>query len=156
MIPSTRRAPHGSLRWSRTARSLIVLLAGLMPLGACGGGALATTSTTPAAPVEPGRILVRAPIVRVSLRVAESFPPQYFADVTSALPNGCAQFARFAVRREGNTVFVDVFNSMPGEEIACTMIYGERDTAVPLGSDFVPGTTYLLDVNGTRQSFVAG
>jgi hypothetical protein len=35
------------------------------------------------------------------------------------------------------------------------MIYGEKETAVPLGSDFRPGETYTLDVNGTRETFVA-
>ena len=99
---------------------------------------------------------MRAPIVRVSVRVAESFPPQYFADVTSALPDGCTQFARFAVRREASTVFVNVFNTRPSSpEVMCTMIYGEKQTAVPLGSDFKPGATYTLDVNGTREAFVA-
>jgi hypothetical protein len=99
---------------------------------------------------------VRAPIVRVAVRVAESFPPQYFADVTSALPDGCAEFARFALRREARELFVDVFNTRPaGSEVACTMIYGEKQTAVPLGSDFTPGATYTLDVNGTREAFTA-
>ncbi len=105
---------------------------------------------------EAPRVEVRAPIVRVSVRVAESFPPQYFADVTSALPDGCAEFGRFAVRRDGSTVFVDVFNTRPASpDVVCTMIYGERTTAVPLGSDFTPGATYKLDVNGTRETFVA-
>ena len=99
---------------------------------------------------------VRAPIVRVSLRVAESFPPQYFADVTSALPDGCTRFARFAVRRVEGTVFVDVFNTRPtSDTVACTMLYGEHESAVPLGSDFDSGAQYTLDVNGTRETFVA-
>src|SRR5262245_59827327 len=55
------------------------------------------------------RVEVRAPIVRVSVRVAESSPPQYFADVTSGLPDGCTEFGRYAVHREASTVFVDVF-----------------------------------------------
>ena len=38
----------------------------------------------------------------------------------------------------------------------CTMIYGEHESAGPLGSDFRPGARYTLDVNGTRQPFVAG
>ena len=115
----------------------------------------------PARPAPRGdlqdRVERRAPIVRVALRVADSSPAQYFADVTSALPDGCAKFARFAVRREGSTVFVDVFNTAPSnrEQIACTMIYGERDSAVPLGSDFTPGATYTLEVNGATQTFVA-
>ena len=104
----------------------------------------------------PARVEVRAPIVRVSVRVAESHPPQYFADVTSALPDGCSEFSRFAVRREGRAVFVDVFNTRPASsEVVCTMIYGEKEIAVPLGSDFASGASYTLDVNGTRETFAA-
>jgi hypothetical protein len=104
----------------------------------------------------PAHVEVRAPIVRVAVRVAESFPPQYLADVTSALPDGCTEFARFALRRQASTVFVDVFNTRPASsEVACTMIYGEKQTAIPLGSEFAPGATYTLDVNGTRETFVA-
>lgn len=108
-------------------------------------------------PSAPGaRILVRAPIVRLSVRVAESFPPQYFADVTSALPDGCSRFARSAVRREGTTLYLDVFNTRPAsDELRCTMLYGEHDESVALGSDFVAGTRYTVDANGTRQTFVA-
>jgi hypothetical protein len=106
--------------------------------------------------VSGARREVRAPIVRVSLRVAESFPPQYFVDITSALPNGCAQFARAEVRREGATIFVDVFNSEPASDaVACTMIYGEKESAHALGSDFTPGATYTVDANGTLERFVA-
>jgi hypothetical protein len=106
--------------------------------------------------VEEGRAEARAEIVRVSLRVAESHPPQYFADVVSALPNGCTKFSRFAVRRAAEVVFVDVFVTVPEDPAAlCTMIYGEHESAVPLGSDFRPSARYLLDVNGTRQEFVA-
>jgi hypothetical protein len=99
---------------------------------------------------------VRATIVRVSVRVAESFPPQYFADITSALEDGCAQFSRADLRREGDTLIIDVFNTRPiGERIACTMLYGEKESAVALGSEFEPGESYTLDVNGTRETFVA-
>ena len=103
------------------------------------------------------RTEVRAPIVRVSLRVAESHPPQYFADVVSALPDGCTRFARASVRRGAGVVFVDVFNTVPADPtLMCTMLYGEHESAVPLGSDFRPGARYTLDVNGTRQPFVGG
>ena len=128
----------------RSSRTLVAALVGSM-FASCAGAQEAAS-----------RVEVRAPIVRVAVRVAESFPPQYFADVTSALPDGCTEFARFAVRREASTVFVDVFNTRPaGSEVACTMIYGEKQIAVPLGSDFAPGATYSLDVNGTREAFVA-
>jgi hypothetical protein len=128
-------------------KALGALLAALA-LASCAGA-------EPAPPAAESRVEVRAPIVSVALRVAESHPPQYFADVVSALPNGCTQFARFTVRREGDVVFVDVFNTVPGDpSVMCTMIYGERETAVPLGSDFRPAATYTLDVNGTRQPFL--
>ena len=126
------------------SRSVFVLLVGSW-LASCGGAAKG-----------PDRVEVRAPIVRVTVRIAESSPPQYFADVTSALPDGCSEFSRFAVRLEGSTVFVDVFNTRPASsEVACTMIYGEKEIAVPLGSDFTSGATYTLDVNGTRETFAA-
>jgi hypothetical protein len=118
--------------------------------------AFAVASCAAAGGGEEGRREARAEIVRVSLRVAESHPPQYFADVTSALPNGCTRFARTAVRRAADVVFVDVFVTVPSDPDAmCTMIYGEHESAVALGSDFRAGARYVLDVNGTRQEFVA-
>jgi hypothetical protein len=125
-------------------RNALAALLAALALASCAGA-------EPAPPAAAGRTEVRAPIVSVALRVAESHPPQYFADVVSALPNGCTQFARFAVRREGDVVFVDVFNTVPADPtVMCTMIYGERESAIPLGSDFRPSATYTLDVNGTR------
>jgi len=131
---------------------------------ACTDGAPPARAELPGAPTKPplrgsladARREVRAQVVRVSVRVAESFPPQVFADVTSALPNGCAQFARADVRREGATIFIDVFNTEPArDDVACTMIYGEKETALALGTDFVSGTAYTVDANGTRETFVA-
>lgn len=126
---------------------MLVLLAALA-LASCAGPATGQTGES--------RSEARAPIVRVALRVAESEPPQYFADVVSALPDGCAQFARVALRREARTVYVDVFNRVPSDpNTMCAMLYGEHESAVPLGSDFERGASYTLDVNGTRQTFVA-
>jgi len=143
------------MRESLLALALASLLAG------CNAGA-ADPPPLRAEPVRPpgtasqARKEVRARIVRVSVRVAESFPPQYFADIVSALEDGCARFSRTETRRAGDTIAVDVFNTRPAAEgLACTMIYGEKETAVPLGSDFTPGNSYSLDVNGTRETFTA-
>jgi len=133
----------------------------LLALGACsdGGGGVPPLRAEPTRLADPSaeaRSEARATIVRVSVRIAESFPPQYFADITSALENGCARFSRAVTRREETTVFVDVFHTRPSDpNVACTMIYGEEETAVALGSEFSAGTTYTLDVNGTRETFVA-
>ena len=144
------------MRHGPNALSLLVAAFALL---ACADRAeLPQQRAEPALPSAAGtaRIEVRAPIVRVAVRIAESFPPQYFADVTSALPDGCAQFARADLRRAGDTLIVDVFNTRPAsDEMACTMLYGEKETAVALGSEFTPGETYTVDVNGTRETFVA-
>jgi ABC-type transport system substrate-binding protein len=100
---------------------------------------------------------VRAPIVSVDVRVAESFPPQYFVEVVSALPNGCHHFSRYEVSRDGTTVHIDVWNTVPANlsVVACAMIYGEVTSNVALGSDFVSGVEYTLEVNDMTQTFVA-
>jgi len=132
-----------------SARRVAGLVAALVLAGCTGAGAGSQASES--------RREVRAPIVRVTLRVAESHPPQYFADIVSALPDGCARFSRFSVRRDGAIVFVDVFNTVPADEtLMCSMIYGEHESVVPLGSDFRPGVHYTLEVNGTRQRLTSG
>lgn len=141
-MSATRRG-RASIAWP------LAVFVGAATLASC-------VASAPGSRAQQGTREVRAPIVRVALRVAESQPPQYFADLVSALPDGCTRFARAEVRREERTVFVDVFNHVPSDGTTlCTMIYGEQESAVPLGSDFEPGASYTLDVNGTRQPFVA-
>jgi len=137
---------------------MLTALACSAPLASAQPGDVPPARGEPVPPraAREARIELRAPIVRVSVRAAESFPPQYFADVTSALPDGCARFARAELRRDGDALFIDVFNTRPArDDLACTMIYGEKETAVALGSEFISGRSYTLDVNGTRESFVA-
>jgi hypothetical protein len=142
------------MRRSLTALALASLLAGCSA-GADGPPPLRAEPARPGSASE-AREEVRATIVRASIRVAESFPPQYFVDIVSALEDGCTKFSRTDLRREGATIFVAVFNTRPArDDVACTMIYGEKETAVALGSDFTPGESYVVDVNGRRETFVA-
>ena len=137
------------------------------------GTATATSTASPSEPLPPGTptpivgltplpgpgatVEVPAPFVSVDVRVAESFPPQYFVEVVSALPNGCHRFSRYEVSRDGNTVRIDVWNAVPANlsAVACTMIYGEVTSNVPLGSDFESGVEYTLEVNDVTRTFVA-
>jgi hypothetical protein len=122
------------------------LLLGLALLGCAGAGR----------PAGKDSVEVLAPIVRVGLRGADSQPPRYFADVVSAVRDGCTRFSRFALRRDGERIVVAVYNLVPADRsLRCTMIYGEHTSAVPLGDDLRPGVAYTLDVNGTEQRFVA-
>jgi hypothetical protein len=127
------------------------LLAAVMLLlaGAC--------TSDESSPNEPRRERVLAPIESVEVIVAESFPPQYFVQVTSGLANGCAQFDEVTTERDGDTVRITVWNTMPvsDEAIACTMIYGFVENNVALGTDFAPNQRYSVEVNDVTESFVA-
>ena len=107
-------------------------------------------------PIDPSAKRVLAPIEAVEMRIAESFPPQYFVGVTSGLPSGCAKFDHYTVERDGDTIKITVWNTMPSDQrVACTMIYGYVQHNITLGSDFQSGKTYQLKVNDVTKSFTA-
>ena len=106
---------------------------------------------------EPDLIATPAPIERVEIRVAESSPPQYFVDIVSGLPNGCARFDSIETNRSGDTIRLVVRNLVPGpgSSVACTMIYGTVQHHVALGTDFESGRTYTVVVNDVTEMFQA-
>ena len=106
---------------------------------------------------EPKLISAPAPIGRVEINVAESFPPQYFVDVVSGLPNGCARFDSIETSRSGDTIRLVVVNLVPDprSKVVCTMIYGTVQHHVALGTDFEPGHTYTVVVNDVTETFQA-
>ena len=117
-------------------------------------------TVTPAAPqpsLPAGRYAEAAPIDQLDLRIAESFPPQYFLYVLAGLPSGCAEQYTHSVERNGNVISVEVLNSFPEGNPACTAIYGMYELNIALGSDFVPGQTYTVSVNdgAAETTFVA-
>ena len=99
--------------------------------------------------------VVPAPIDGVEIVVAESFPPQYFLNVKSGLPNGCARFDGYTVNRDADTITVQVTNLLPAsKDPMCTMIYGTVETNIALGIDFEPGRMYTVHVNDFTKTFV--
>ncbi len=136
-----------STRAAVLAASLVAIIAVSCSDGNRGGGPTANGD------------LVRAlaPIESVEVRVAESFPPQYFADIVSALPNGCVRFESLEAERDGDTIRITVWNlaPKPGSRLLCTMIYGITKHSVALGTDFEPGRTYTVHVNGETATFQA-
>lgn len=111
-------------------------------------------------PSEMDTVLVPAPIVKVGeVVIAESFPPQYFVQITSAQPNGCNRDAGWEVEIEGTSVAVTVSNSEPADlsVVLCIAQYSETTNNVRLGSDeFQSGVEYSLTVNGEAHgTFVA-
>ena len=108
-------------------------------------------SATPP-PLEAGRQRELAPIEALSVRIAESSPPQLFVDVTTGLPGGCARFDSTVVSRSGSVITLTMWNSMPTGPVACTAIYGYLRHTVALGA-FDPGT-YTLRVNDQSRTVV--
>ncbi|MBM3947128.1 MAG: hypothetical protein FJ315_07010, partial [SAR202 cluster bacterium] len=104
----------------------------------------------------PAQKRVLAPIERVTIRSVGT-PLSYVATIVSGLPTGCARFDGFVIARSGEAINISVSNRMPADEtVACAMVYGTRETSVPLGGDFVAGRTYTVVVNDThRTTFTA-
>jgi hypothetical protein len=90
----------------------------------------------------------------LDVRVAESFPPQYFVHIVAGLPSGCAQQYTHSVAQSGNEVQIEVLNSIPDGTPLCTAIYGQYELNINLGSDFVSGQEYTVSVNGGDAEFV--
>ena len=82
----------------------------------------------------------------------------YSAAITSGLPGGCVRFDSWDMRREGDTFIITVLNRVPtpNARIACTAIYGQVNTNVPLGErgrELQPGRTYTVRVNDRTVTF---
>ena len=116
-------------------------------------GPLPPLPTAPVAP--PGRQLVPAPIDMLDIKTLESAPPRYVANVLAGLPSGCAQQDGHDVARSGDVITITVLNSMPTGNPVCTMIYGNYELNVDLGSDFKPGVAYTVVANDKKTSFTA-
>lgn len=95
-----------------------------------------------------------APIHDIEIWADESSPPQYFVDVVSGESNSCVKFDSYSVTRAGNTTRVEIFNI---EYIggSCAEIYSYVDHTISLGSDYVPGVNYTVEVNDVTEPFVA-
>jgi hypothetical protein len=112
------------------------------------------TPAPPSTSLPAGRHAEPAPIDELDVRVAESFPPQYFLYLLAGLPSGCAEQYIHSVARSGNEVEVEVLNSIPDGTPLCTAIYGQYELNINMGSDFVSGQEYTVSVNGGDAEFV--
>lgn len=106
--------------------------------------------------VPEGRKVVEAPIDDLELLVRESFPPQYAVRIVSGLPNGCAEFHEAKVVSETDRAFeIRVTNTVPADDrVACTMVYGQHESVVELGSDLRSGQEYVVKVNDRELQFI--
>ena len=126
-------------------RILFVILADLLILGIYVSGCGIRT------------VMVLAPVEDVYIWADNSSPEQYFMDVVSGEPDSCHKCHSYNVTRTGNTTIrVEIFNllSIGG---GCADVYSAVEHTIPLGlgSDFVIGETYTVEVNDMTETFVA-
>ena len=112
------------------------------------------TPAPPSTALPAGRHPEPAPIDELDVRVAESFPPQYFVHILAGLPSGCAQQYTHSVAQNGNEVNIEVLNTVPDGTPLCTAIYGQYELNINLGSNFVSGQEYTVSVNGGDAEFL--
>jgi hypothetical protein len=93
-----------------------------------------------------------APIDEVKINILESYPPQISVYIKGGLPDGCSSFHDITVDREGETVNIQVTIQHP-KGVNCPAIYTNFEKYVNLGSDFMIGTTYTLNVNDYATTF---
>ena len=95
-----------------------------------------------------------APIHDVEIWADNSSPPKYFVDAVSGEPNSCVKFDSYYVKRAGKTTRVWIINI---EYVggSCAEIYSYVNHTIPLGSDFVAGMNYTVEVNDVTETFVA-
>jgi hypothetical protein len=110
----------------------------------------------------PGIIMsYRAPILQVEIWGDTSSPMEYFVNVMVKESCVCDKFDSYNVTRDGSkTIIVDIVNKR-----YCTgcadldpekdYYWGDWDCVVPLGSDFVPGVSYTVEVNDVTKTFIA-
>jgi len=101
--------------------------------------------------------LVPAPIDSVQINVAESFPLQYFAQITSIRPDGCASFDHLTSTQDNGTITIRIWNRVPAPAsgIACIQVVGFDEHNINLGSDFISGLSYTVIVNNLVETFLA-
>ena len=122
---------------------VVILLAALLILGVVATGCQITRYTKYLAPIDDMKIWAD-----------DSFPPQYFLYFKSLGPNSSSKFYRYYVSRFGKTIRVVVVHVELNTLHTQMVVNFHR--IIPLGSHFVPGETYTVEVNGRTNTFVAG
>ena len=94
-----------------------------------------------------------APIHEVKVRFAESDPPQVLVVIKGGLADSCTTFDEIGAERSGTQILLVVTTQRPAEA-ACAQVYSFFTKNLNLGSDFVSGQSYTLNVNDYVTSFV--
>ena len=101
---------------------------------------------------QPDMEIKLAPIHEVQVNIAESFPEQIFVYIKGGLADSCTTLRSVETEHCQNTINIVVTTERP-RDVACAQVYSFFEENVALGSDFISGETYIVDVNGVTRSF---
>lgn len=101
---------------------------------------------------QPELEIKQAPIHEVQVNIAESYPEQIFVYIKGGLADSCTTFHDLETERIDNTINIEVTTERPRDAV-CAQVYGYFEKNVNLGSDFIRGETYIVDVNGVIRTF---
>jgi hypothetical protein len=97
---------------------------------------------------------VLAPVHSVAIWADNSSPRHYYADVVSG--EGCGdRFDSYSVTQDGNTIQMKVFNLRSTARWPRLCLYGEVHHTLLLGTDYVPGVNYSIEINNVTVTFIA-
>jgi len=103
--------------------------------------------------VEEEKEIQAAPIHEVSINIAESYPPQVFVYIKGGLADSCMTFHELETERSDNTIKITVTTERPKDAI-CAQVYSYFEKNANLGTEFIPGETYMVNVNDKTTSFI--
>lgn len=142
----------------RTFWLMILLITSLL-LAACdqSGGeeevAVDPTPTEESDGEESAPVSGEATVDNVELLMMESFPVQINAIIKGNLADGCTSIDEITQERSGNNYTIQVTTLRPGDAV-CTTALVPFEEIISLDVVDLPAGTYLVDVNGVKQTFL--
>ncbi len=132
------------------ASALLLLLAS----AAChsGPGKTSTPAPTVTSTPNPGYDILPAPIHEVKVSFAMSYPPQVFVYIKGGLADTCSTFHDLTTDWQNNVVNITV-TVQRQKDAFCGQVYTFFEKNVNLGSGFVSGQTYTVNVNDQTTMF---
>ena len=146
-------------RGRRNAASLVSVIAGLLLIAAVAcdsarsgsapvwAGGVWAGAPTPDTQPEVRNVVPQLPPVG-SVRVVVNDSLEYSLLIESGLPDSSVKFERYELNRDGSRIEVTVTNHRHTRSAACLQVYEIHEGELALGSDFTPGETYVVVVNG--------
>jgi len=89
----------------------------------------------------------------VGIVTLESFPVQVMIVAKGVLPDSCTEIGNITQRREGNTLLVTI-ETLRDPDLICAQVTVPFQESLSLDVAGMPAGTYVVDVNGVRDSFV--